>query len=90
MFGFFAKYNIPSISEIDNKICIGNEATSKNKKLLKDYGITHILVCGNGLQKHFEGEFQYLHLPLDDVQYQDLFPYISKQPLNLLQGHIKC
>ena len=39
---------------------MGSAVAAKNKQLLIDNGITHILAIGWNLEKHFEDEFEYL------------------------------
>jgi len=69
-------YVPPSIDKITDNIYLGNEAASRDKKLLKDRGVTHVLVSAKFLAKHHPEDFEYCELPLDDFITQDLFPYI--------------
>ena len=41
----------PSIDQITEKIFLGNECGAHNAELLKERGITHILIAGNYLHK---------------------------------------
>jgi len=78
MYSFWSSIDAASIDQITDKIYLGNESGAYNKKMLQDRGITHILVCGNYLQKKFPNDFTYLQLPLNDFVSQDLFPYFHE------------
>ena len=71
-------YSPPSMDKIMDNVYLGNEPASKDKKVLKEKGITHILVSAKFLAKHHPNEFTYHQLPLDDFPSQDLFPYIAE------------
>eukprot|EP01084_Bolivina_argentea_P167617 290866_1 len=49
-----------SMQEVLPKIYIGSAIAAKNKALLLNNNITHIIAIGWNLQKHFENEFEYL------------------------------
>lgn len=60
------------ISQINDKLFIGNISTATNKKLLKENGITHII---NILSQRFEPypeDFEYLHIYAYDIVDWDL------------------
>mmetsp|Transcript_5725 Transcript_5725/g.4903 ORF Transcript_5725/g.4903 Transcript_5725/m.4903 type:complete len:186 (+) Transcript_5725:65-622(+) len=86
MFGYYGYYEAPSIHQINDKIWISNCEAAYSKKLLKERGITHILAAGNGLEKKFPGEFTYLHLRLNDIPSQNLFPTFKEAIKFIDQG----
>lgn len=57
----YSDYNM-----ITDKIYLGNSDTAKDKELLKDRGITHILVCGYFLHKFHPDDFIYKVIEIDD------------------------
>mmetsp|Transcript_59719 Transcript_59719/g.82925 ORF Transcript_59719/g.82925 Transcript_59719/m.82925 type:complete len:86 (-) Transcript_59719:134-391(-) len=46
--------------------------------MLEQRGITHVLVCGNHLQKKHPGNITYHQLPLNDIPSQTLMPYFKE------------
>lgn len=68
----------PEISKITDKIYLGNEDAQRSKDLLKEFGITHILVCAYGIKQFFPNEFIYKSVDLDDSIKQDLTEYIPE------------
>ena len=71
-------YLPPSMDKILDNVYLGNEPASKDKKVLKEKGVTHILISAKYLVKHHPNDFIYHELPLDDFASQDLFPYIAE------------
>ena len=77
----FEKYRnlSPNISEIiEGKLYLGNDDQAQFKDDLLKYKITHILVCGSELDKHFPKDFTYEHFKIEDLTEQDLKPYFKK------------
>jgi len=63
----FTKGNFRNnIDKITDKIYLGNLEGAKNKDVLKNFGVTHILICGNDLIKNYFNDFIYHLLPLED------------------------
>ncbi len=56
----------PEIDQITETIYLGNADGSREKKSLKDKEITHILVCGDLLLKHYPDDFIYYEIPAED------------------------
>ena len=54
------------INKILPNLYISDENTSKNKKLLNDLSIKHIIIAGHELKPHHSPHFNYLHVPLHD------------------------
>lgn len=54
------------IDKIVEGLYIGNEAAASKIELLKQHGITHIIIAGNQLSPHFPGEFVYKQLGIYD------------------------
>lgn len=68
----------PSLNKITEKIYLGNEDGQRDLKVLKDLGITHILICGSYLKTYHPGNFIYLQFEMDDSLEEDLSKFISK------------
>jgi len=51
-------YNHYKENKIKDRIYLGDKEGGRDKKLLKGYGITHILICGSD-QKKIKDEFEY-------------------------------
>jgi len=49
-----------SMQMVLDKIYMGSAVAAKNKQLLIDNGITHIIAIGWNLEKHYEDRFEYL------------------------------
>lgn len=49
-----------SMQMVLDNIYMGSAVAAKNKQLLIDNGITHIIAIGWNLEKHFEDKFEYL------------------------------
>lgn len=63
----------PEIDQIVyNKLYLGNYDTARTKEVLDKYKITHILICGKYMEKHFEDSFGYLQLDLEDIIEEDI------------------
>ena len=69
----------PNISEVyENKIYISDFATSCDIDLLKEIGITHIIIAVIGIDPLFPSDFEYLKLDMPDVNNCNLISYIYK------------
>lgn len=66
--GFYSLIHLPSMSQITEKIFLGNYPAAKDFKLLQKNKITHILVCGKELDCVFPEKFTYLKLNMDPYQ----------------------
>jgi hypothetical protein len=63
----------PEISEIiPGELYLGNYDQAKIKEDLKKMKITHILVCGAGLEEHFPKDFVYKQFDLEDIEEEDI------------------
>ena len=49
-----------SMQMVLDNIYMGSAVAAKNKQLLIDNGITHIIAIGWNLEKHYEDKFEYL------------------------------
>ena len=71
-------YLTPSIDQINEKIFLGNDDTSRFKDILIQAGITHILICGSELYPHFVEDFTYLKIPLLDSYNEDINKFFEQ------------
>ena len=71
------KFDDPQIDQINERLFLGNKDASHNLKILKDKGITHILVVGRWLEEVFPKEFKYLQIDVDDSQFETLSDYFE-------------
>lgn len=62
----------PSFNQITEKVYLGNNDAQRDKKLLKDNGITHILMCGNYLYPFHPEDFTYKLFNLDNCVNQQI------------------
>ena len=69
---------IPSVDNIIENIYIGNYSAASNKNLLKELGITHILICGKNLEGFFPNDFKYNYIPLYDSEYTKITKYFPE------------
>ncbi len=68
---------MPEIDEIiRDKLYLGNYDQAKIKEDLKKRNVSHILVCGSGLDIFFPNDFIYEKFELEDIEEQDLKPFI--------------
>ena len=56
-----------TIDKVVEGLFVGNEAVSSNLEVLRRHKITHILVAGYGLKKHFPGSFEYKQFDMADM-----------------------
>ena len=75
----------PEMTKITEKIYLGNEDGQREKELLQNEGITHILICGSQLHVFHPDIFNYKILDIDDSLnqkiddlFQDTFDFIEK------------
>jgi hypothetical protein len=66
------------VNKITDKIYLGDEDGARDKKLLKGYGITHILVCGKDIKKRFKDEFVYHRVEIEDSSDEDILEYFGE------------
>ena len=64
-------------SKILDNIFQGSQVCSEYENNLKELGITHILVAGINLNKHFPDSFTYLQLEMIDDEEEDVFKYFD-------------
>lgn len=64
--------------KIIDSIFLGNMIQSSDYKALKSLGITHILNCATECKNHFENEFVYCKLELEDDQDFPIENYYEK------------
>jgi hypothetical protein len=58
----------PEINQIIyGKLFLGNYDAAKSIDMLEKFKITHILICGKYMEKHFENDLDYLQLDLEDI-----------------------
>jgi hypothetical protein len=55
---------------IPNKLYLGNNESAKNFEILKEHGITSILICGYFLSEFFPDKFIYKTLEFEDNKYE--------------------
>ena len=68
----------PEVSEIiPKKLYLGNYDTAKSKETLEKHKISHILTCGKYMEKHFEDNFNYLQLDLEDIIEENIIRYFD-------------
>ena len=69
---------IPSYNQITDKIYLGNEDAARDKKLMNDLNISHILICAEGCEKFYPDLFTYKILYLDDAIDEDLLCWLKE------------
>lgn len=74
------------ISNINDKIFIGNFSTSTNKELLKENGITHILSCISHYTPLYPDEFTYKHIKSYDILDFNLFEFFDETNKFIQEG----
>jgi len=67
--------NYYPIHNISPGLFLGNMRASENLALLKENKITHILVVGCDLEKHFPQEFVYHQVEVIDVEFEDMISH---------------
>ena len=66
-----------SLDEITDRVYLGNEIDSNEKKRLQIYGITHILVCGANLKQYYPNDFIYKQILIEDRDDEDIAKYFE-------------
>ena len=61
------------MSKITNQLYLGGAAEAKNKRWLKDHGVTHIINCSIEHDNYYPSDFVYLSLNLYDDPRQTLY-----------------
>jgi atypical dual specificity phosphatase len=79
----------PSYDCVYENIYIGNYASALQKDILKQMGITHILITGKNLKEMFPNDFKYNIIPLYDSEYTKLDIYIEKSNSFIEEGNSK-
>lgn len=67
-----------TITHIFENVYIGNEDDAKDFSLMKSLGITHILIAGKYMDKHFPNDFTYFQIDIADRIDQDLDLYFDE------------
>lgn len=67
------KYD-PIPSKITDEIYLGNKISATNTTKLKEFGITHIVVCGDEftIDMTMRKNFKYLQIKIGDVEFLDI------------------
>jgi dual specificity phosphatase 12 len=68
----------PEIDKISERLFLGNADGGKLEDKLKEYGVTHVLICGLFLHEHFIDSFKYKTIEIEDSSYQDIFKYFKE------------
>jgi hypothetical protein len=68
----------PEINEITDKLYLGNSDGGKDKQILKQLGVTHILICGYFLHDFHPDEFTYKTIELDDSSDENISKYFKE------------
>ncbi|GFR49755.1 hypothetical protein Agub_g11914, partial [Astrephomene gubernaculifera] len=59
-------------------LLLGAAAHENDYALLREAGVTHILQVGSELRPSFHGRFQYLRIPLEDAEQQDIISVLPR------------
>lgn len=98
---YYLQINNENLNEVYPRIYVGNLSTSLNKDLLKEKGITHVIIALTGLPPPFPEDFKYLTLPAIDTKSFDLSQHfdnsnlfisnaLKSDPLNKIYVHCVC
>jgi hypothetical protein len=68
----------PDISQITDKVYLGDFDGARVKDELKQYGITHILICAEYCYPAFPGEFEYMHLNILDHDEENIYLHFNQ------------
>ncbi|CAG9333261.1 unnamed protein product [Blepharisma stoltei] len=66
------------IDKIDDGIFLGNEAVALRQEILKENGITHIIIAAKELEPHFEGTFVYKKIDAYDQSSSDITKFFEE------------
>ena len=75
---FHPKYNNPEIDKITDRIYLGNADASRRKDILKNHGITHILVTGAFLECCFAEDFVYHQIDIISSSTLEISKYFEE------------
>jgi len=98
---YYLQINNENLNEVYPRIYVGNLSTSLNKDLLKEKGITHVIIALTGLPPPYPDDFKYLSLPAIDVESFDLSQHfdnsnrfisetLENDPDNKIYVHCVC
>eukprot|EP01112_Ceratiomyxa_fruticulosa_P005789 TRINITY_DN16631_c0_g1_i1.p1 TRINITY_DN16631_c0_g1~~TRINITY_DN16631_c0_g1_i1.p1 ORF type:complete len:452 (-),score=99.19 TRINITY_DN16631_c0_g1_i1:21-1376(-) len=62
---------------IESFMFLGSHENAKNKELLKELGITHVLNMAGELENEHPNDFQYLHVKIDDTDKDNIAQYFE-------------
>jgi len=66
------------MNQILPHLYLGNMFAAKNAALLEQNKISHVLVVGVELRKHFPEKFEYYHVSVDDEETEDLLSHFPQ------------
>jgi protein-tyrosine phosphatase len=66
------------INKISEKIFLGDEDAAADLGILKEFKITHILICAKEPKKYFENEFVYKQFHIEDFPEQNIVQYFKE------------
>jgi hypothetical protein len=72
------KLIFPEFNKITHRIYIGNSDSARDFKILKEAGITHILVLGSYLFTYFPNDFIYKVIEVEDDDDEDISLYFKE------------
>ena len=75
------------LSEVTDTLYVGNFATACNLRLLKRYGITHIVVAAAGLAPRFPDQFEYCCLPAQDLLLYNMLQHLDDTYAFIAHAH---
>lgn len=70
-------WETPSIDKVTENLFIGNFRGARDKELLLEHGITHILICSDDLEKCYVDEYVYHKIEVVDVPHTDLTKFFK-------------
>jgi protein-tyrosine phosphatase len=68
----------PEINQINEKVYLGNQDAARDKALLQELGITHVLVCAAFIEEYHQKDFVYKSIAIDDDPKQELISYLKE------------
>lgn len=74
------------MSQITPQIYVGGIQEASSKEWLESHGISHILNAAMEVDIFFPDDYKYLHLQLNDVPGQNLYPSFEKAYKFILDG----
>ena len=86
-----------SYGVINEWMVLGNEDCARDKAFLDKNGITHILICAEGCEMFYEGQYKYKVIYLDDSPdqnilkyFKDAFDFINEAAITKGKIYIHC